>query len=92
MTLCKLYAKQNTQSANVKKSTQKPVSYTHLDVYKRQDHGWIVRVLQKEKEKDVKKNQDEEINKEIVKSVISRGIPVENVSYTHLDVYKRQAK
>ena len=28
-------------------------------------------------EKDVKKNQDEEINKEIVKSVISRGIPVE---------------
>lgn len=25
----------------------------------------------------MKKNQDEEINKEIVKSVISRGIPVE---------------
>lgn len=37
----------------------------------------IVCILQKEKEKDVKKNQDEEINKEIVKSVISQGIPVE---------------
>lgn len=37
----------------------------------------IVCIFQKEKEKDVKKNQDEEINKEIVKSVISRGIPVE---------------
>ena len=37
----------------------------------------IVCILQKEKEQDVKKNQDEEINKEIVKSVISRGIPVE---------------
>lgn len=33
--------------------------------------------ITEEKEKDVKKNQDEEINKEIVKSVISRGIPVE---------------
>lgn len=41
------------------------------------DPWWIVRILPKEKEKDVKKNQDEEINKEIVKSVISRGIPVE---------------
>ena len=37
------------------------------------DPWWIVRILPK----DVKKNKDEEINKEIVKSVISRGIPVE---------------
>ena len=33
--------------------------------------------MSRREEKDVKKNQDEEINKEIVKSVISLGIPVE---------------
>ena len=45
----------------------------------------------------MKKNQDEEINKEIVKSVISRGIPVEKFfelggeispNSTHVNVFE----
>ena len=40
MTVCQLYAKYIRQRGNVKRGTQKsrqqPVSYTHLDVYKRQ--------------------------------------------------------
>ena len=69
-----------------------PVSYTHLDVYKRQIQN-----------KEIAKEAAQEVWYEIIKSIDSfngesglstwiytlckRTIPV---SYTHLDVYKRQ--
>ena len=52
----------------------KPVSYTHLDVYKRQ--GYI----------PTRKPENQESLKD-ASSVEPLSIPV---SYTHLDVYKRQ--
>ena len=54
-----------------------PVSYTHLDVYKRQHiptlQDFRAELLQ----------QDEPEAKEL-------ALAIEPVSYTHLDVYKRQ--
>ena len=83
----------------------KPVSYTHLDVYKRQykDHagriseGW-------ESFKTKKEAQDRKISVEkelldgtflipdamTVAEMLYKWLPIP-VSYTHLDVYKRQA-
>ena len=51
------------------------VSYTHLDVYKRQIQEYI-------------KNQLEE---DLANDQISLKEYMDPVSYTHLDVYKRQA-
>ena len=58
-----------------------PVSYTHLDVYKRQanDDGFIDR----EFELCNTGGQNRELS--------PKGIDKGAVSYTHLDVYKRQA-
>ncbi len=59
-----------------------PVSYTHLDVYKRQPPP-------------LSKSTDETFvgaypwNKS--REAIGRDRPLTPVSYTHLDVYKRQA-
>ena len=54
----------------------KPVSYTHLDVYKRQpyNHPYL---------KDMKPMSSEIVCKKGENTVFA-------VSYTHLDVYKRQ--
>ena len=58
-----------------------PVSYTHLDVYKRQDLQDI----------DFKNNGIKIRRKGGYEAVIYFGEEVETaVSYTHLDVYKRQ--
>ena len=64
---------------------EKAVSYTHLDVYKRQERRWIHWMYIKiflELEKDSFRR-----SMKIVE--VLKQIPV---SYTHLDVYKRQSK
>ena len=58
----------------------KPVSYTHLDVYKRQVYGkWIRPLLELSREEIEQWLKDCDIR-----------YCVDAVSYTHLDVYKRQ--
>ena len=54
-----------------------PVSYTHLDVYKRQEYGWEVM----DAFLDDMKEEDPDL------LILSGDL---TVSYTHLDVYKRQ--
>ena len=69
-----------------------PVSYTHLDVYKRQEE------LQEVKEKygDPRRTQiiadEHEFNAEDFYPNDPVVITISPVSYTHLDVYKRQAQ
>ena len=60
------------------------VSYTHLDVYKRQDIGRIADRVRPETGIVLRKNH-RIAQTEVLRA---RGVPV---SYTHLDVYKRQA-
>ena len=55
--------------------TEKPVSYTHLDVYKRQHYAFIHELILFHCGKGV--------------SISATNI-IDTVSYTHLDVYKRQ--
>ena len=54
------------------------VSYTHLDVYKRQQRYWFKRQL--------------ELAAEASLPVIIHSRDAAPVSYTHLDVYKRQRR
>ena len=54
-----------------------PVSYTHLDVYKRQTYDYVFFDL----------NPSFALYTQIALAATDRLIPV---SYTHLDVYKRQ--
>ena len=55
-----------------------PVSYTHLDVYKRQTQIWIAVSIY--------------VLVAIVRKRLGLVASLYPVSYTHLDVYKRQAK
>ena len=71
-----------------------PVSYTHLDVYKRQgpqdvDFQKVYDEIHKEKKNAT---LDKENNYAVVPSqnTISFDVKEAPVSYTHLDVYKRQ--
>ena len=64
-----------------------PVSYTHLDVYKRQEQGYTFAVVL-----DLSKYFDT-LNHEILINLLRKNVKDERVvpvSYTHLDVYKRQ--
>ena len=56
------------------------VSYTHLDVYKRQIQANMN-----------KAHRDRIAFIRICSGKFAKGMEVEPVSYTHLDVYKRQA-
>ena len=56
-----------------------PVSYTHLDVYKRQEQTDRLR-----------KVQDELFTLKETNSDLKLELALKPVSYTHLDVYKRQ--
>ena len=56
-----------------------PVSYTHLDVYKRQDVEIVADVINKRNDGTSSDEEGDQL-----------GLPA--VSYTHLDVYKRQAQ
>ena len=69
-----------------------PVSYTHLDVYKRQVNAASIGQVHK-----AKKNGQELAVKiqypgvqESISSDLKLVKPIATVSYTHLDVYKRQ--
>ena len=59
---------------------RKPVSYTHLDVYKRQDADFVVWSA----------NPIETYEGRIEKVFMQGKVVYVPVSYTHLDVYKRQ--
>ena len=65
----------------------RPVSYTHLDVYKRQDEVCI-------KADGIDLN-DPSQSRLLIGSMLCNDSKitdgVETVSYTHLDVYKRQS-
>ena len=52
-----------------------PVSYTHLDVYKRQGHNDLT---------NGKETEDKSV------TTVENMVIYRPVSYTHLDVYKRQ--
>ena len=58
-----------------------PVSYTHLDVYKRQDVDNLLTSFYQ---------LDDEARKEVVETIQFKLQYHRAVSYTHLDVYKRQ--
>ena len=65
-----------------------PVSYTHLDVYKRQ--AFLSSLLQLSPKRVVYISCNPVTQARDLKSLTSHGYRVEPVSYTHLDVYKRQ--
>ena len=64
-----------------------PVSYTHLDVYKRQEIQGVIIVGQGEET-----NVAQELEEYVVTRELQRHFAdfFAAVSYTHLDVYKRQ--
>ena len=66
--------------------TVEPVSYTHLDVYKRQVVAYhkILKEVGCSFSRDM---YDKEVLRQVKKGLGTFG----PVSYTHLDVYKRQA-
>ena len=65
-----------------------PVSYTHLDVYKRQGKTHLMhvignRILENDKSKNILYVTSEKFTNQLINAIKA-------VSYTHLDVYKRQ--
>ena len=98
----------HSQSGNRLIPLLKAVSYTHLDVYKRQyvNSPWLIRItesdlvkaggLQKEVLPElppVSHLVENEINVDFTQDVDTVRLAVRrpnSVSYTHLDVYKRQ--
>ena len=76
--------------------TMHPVSYTHLDVYKRQEeHLDVYNFKKKERKKEVQALEREKeyltAENEGLTAQIAEARADIPVSYTHLDVYKRQA-
>ena len=60
-----------------------PVSYTHLDVYKRQGYDFVINTIPSQIiDSNILKTKD--VNCKIY------DVASTPVSYTHLDVYKRQ--
>ena len=73
-------------SAQCRSECRTPVSYTHLDVYKRQEDK-LVGIGYETDEKT-----GEHTGIKITMFDISDSSSLKAVSYTHLDVYKRQAQ
>ena len=71
--------------------TGTPVSYTHLDVYKRQGAGLVRPVGKAEKIADRLQRETKVAGVADERQPLHRGPVVKPVSYTHLDVYKRQS-
>ena len=69
---------------NVKICASKAVSYTHLDVYKRQVCGSS---SQQEADRFTGNQDESELEAGLMWQKLHRA---STVSYTHLDVYKRQ--
>ena len=73
------------------------VSYTHLDVYKRQDR-WCLVVSHDGRENSLQIHQDVSLFATVLSDgnalnytlLTDRSAYLQAVSYTHLDVYKRQ--
>ena len=65
------------------------VSYTHLDVYKRQVLTYMARMLQEAKSKGLSLRR-EAFQDSGRRVTLYKGVKA--VSYTHLDVYKRQPR
>ena len=63
---------------------KRAVSYTHLDVYKRQTFGMPIGASH------VRTKMKQIIKKEGLPDVVFHSLRHTSVSYTHLDVYKRQ--
>ena len=68
-----------------------PVSYTHLDVYKRQACDKLIPVTLELGGKSANIVFDDADLKQAIDGAC-KGILFNPVSYTHLDVYKRQRK
>ena len=68
----------DSENNNLAKAYIEPVSYTHLDVYKRQDV-------------DRCSGQPHTAGNKLHGERLACARGTEAVSYTHLDVYKRQA-
>ena len=76
------------------RNTPGPVSYTHLDVYKRQEYAHVQQPSAQLEDPDatVLTTALIEGGAEFVGELISGSVSYRHpVSYTHLDVYKRQA-
>ena len=91
------------------KATREPVSYTHLDVYKRQalsvcavmalsgcsssesgNNGENTENEQENTENSEEMTDEEKAYQEYLDNLATQGEGITPVSYTHLDVYKRQ--
>ena len=68
-----------------------PVSYTHLDVYKRQLHILTIeeKIVLGLNPYNLNEEDANTIRQSVIDKVIRLYAPI-SVSYTHLDVYKRQ--
>ena len=72
----------------MKRACSSPVSYTHLDVYKRQD---LVEAAQNAMREMISRMQHQICDSSIIEDNMHQLVQaLETVSYTHLDVYKRQ--
>ena len=74
-----------------------PVSYTHLDVYKRQMQAYGTDAIRRHLDLDVLSYYDLSAPKSVtfvcgVPRVFAASDDISSVSYTHLDVYKRQVQ
>ena len=68
-----------------------PVSYTHLDVYKRQVEIWKRFRKWGGSPTGITQNVKDLLSSREVENIFENSDFVYTVSYTHLDVYKRQA-
>ena len=75
--------------ANLTYSFTAPVSYTHLDVYKRQDVYYLVKNINDAFNSNHLKRTEDNIYR-FSKTPNLNDDAFGTVSYTHLDVYKRQ--
>ena len=77
-------------STHMETNGRNPVSYTHLDVYKRQltRRSLMARIIKVRPEMEAMMDENAGAHKD--DSLIVSWESLETVSYTHLDVYKRQ--
>ena len=69
-----------------------PVSYTHLDVYKRQDKAHLVEMAHTNAVESLARESGRYAREEKLLDELAQVLGLAKpVSYTHLDVYKRQS-
>ena len=83
-------ARRSICSGNVPRASHlRTVSYTHLDVYKRQALYGVNRLIE-EKQKDKDALGSVPTTEKEIRCAEELSDQIKAVSYTHLDVYKRQ--